>query len=93
MELEKIESLSDYVVFNGFRELGGPRLVFRFPNGYGASVVQGPGTYGMELAVIRFFSEDNDDFDLVYDTPITADVLGWLTEDDLVRTLKSIKAL
>ena len=53
------------------------QLIFKFDNGYGASVVRGPYTYGgdsglFELAVIKF---DGNRHDLVYDTPITNDVL------------------
>ena len=58
--------------------------IFRFENGYGASVQSHKGNYGYksdlwELAVIIFLSDDPHDFDLVYNTSITDDVLGWLT--------------
>lgn len=64
----------------------------KFPNGYGASVVRGEGTYGSdeglyELAVLN--SEGNLD----YSTPITSDVLGWLSEEDVSKYLNDIAAL
>lgn len=64
-----------------------------FANGYGASVVRGRLTYGgkdglYELAVIERETER-----LVYTTPITDDVLGHLSPEDVTRTLGEIAAL
>lgn len=73
----------------------GTQKLYRFDNGYGASVVQSPYSYGgkegkFELAVIAF---DGDDWRLIYNTPITDDVLGYLTEDEIESTLDAIQAL
>lgn len=62
-----------------------------FPNGYGVSVIQGPYTYGgpeglYELAVM---TEDG----LCYDTPITEDVLGHLTPEEVTGLLAQVEAL
>lgn len=60
-----------------------------FPNGYGASVIDtGYGSRDglFELAVLA-------DGKLCYTTPITSDVLGWLTADDVDATLAAIEAL
>lgn len=70
--------------------------VFRFDNGYGASCVKHIGSYGgkkdlWEIAVIKF--DDNDKWDLCYDTDITNDVIGWLDNDEVMSTLRQIKAL
>jgi hypothetical protein len=78
--------------------MGGVQKLFRFPNGYGASVVQFPYSYGgdrglWELAVIRYSGEDNDSFSLTYDTPITNDVLGHLNEQDVDALLDQVAAL
>ena len=72
--------------------------VFRFENNYGASVVKGNYTYGShkdlwELAVIEFRDDSSDDFELTYDTPITSDVKGWLTDEDVRNLLQQIKGL
>lgn len=58
----------------------GDQWKFNFPNGYGASVIRNQYSYGgpegfFELAV--FLGGE-----LCYTTPITNDVLGWLTSDD-----------
>jgi hypothetical protein len=63
-----------------------------FENGYGASVVKGEYTYGgkdglYELAVL------DSNGDLTYDTPITNDVLGHLSEDDVTKVLEQIQSL
>jgi len=69
----------------------------RFRNGYGASIITGGSAYGrgdtLEIAVIRFLSESNDDFELCYDTPITGDVLGHMSHDQARGILKQIAAL
>ena len=63
----------------------------KFPNGYGASVIMGVGTIGgsqllYELAVLK-----GDD--LCYDTPITDDVIGYLTPEVVTDLLRQIAAL
>ena len=68
----------------------GNQAIVRFPNGYGASVIDGPmfytqgGTY--ELAVL-------DEHGLCYTTPITSDVLGRLSKEEVTATLQQIEAL
>lgn len=75
---------------------GGTRYVFKFENGYGASVIKTIGSYGFaqdlwELAVIKF--DDNDVWDITYDTIIADDVVGWLTDEKVVELLVKIKEL
>lgn len=70
----------------------GKQCIVQYSNGYGASIVQGPHTYGgkdglYELAV---FGKDGE---ITYDTPITNDVLGYLSEDEVTKTLLDIKNL
>lgn len=80
-----------------FRQLGdGVQYVFKFENDYGASVVKRSGSYGYdrdlwELAVIRFRGEGY--WYLVYETPITDDVVGFATDDKIRKLLGKIKNL
>lgn len=80
---------------------GGIQRIYRFPNGFGASVVRHAFSYGgdiglWELAVIQFdpeFLENNDRWLLTYETPITDDVLGYLSDEQVNETLNKISAL
>ena len=56
---------------------------YEFPNGYGASVIFGISTYGLEVAVIKW-DKDSDDWQIDYTTPITDDVVGYVEDLDLV---------
>lgn len=73
----------------------GVQYLFRFPNDYGASVVKHWGSYGhdrdlWELAVLVF---DGDMWELTYDTEITDDVEGYLTDQDVLNLLRRIRDL
>lgn len=62
-----------------------------FPNGYTASIISHENSYGgkdglFEVAVIHGES-------IVYDTPITSDVLGYLTFADVAKSLEEVAAL
>ena len=59
-----------------------------YPNGYGASIIKFSGSYGgtddlWEVAVLK-------DGELCYDTPITDDVLGYITEEEVVTACDEI---
>ena len=80
--------------------------IYRFPNNRGASVVRrlqvSPdyryilwGTYGdedylWELAVLKF---EGEDWIIDYDSGITEDVIGYLTEEEVQGYLVRIMAL
>ena len=68
-----------------------------YDNHYGVSVVRGPYTYGgrkglYELAVIHMGPEDKEST-IVYNTPITNDVMGYLTPEDVTRIMKQVSEL
>lgn len=89
--------LSEYV--QDIRSMnGGPQIILRFQNGFGASVIQNSYSYGgsdglWELAVTRYRNDDQDSWGLCYDTEITDDVMGRLTPQDISRTLRAIRDL
>ena len=70
-------------------------LIF-FPNGYGASIVKFYGSYGFEkglweMAVLKGSYEK--DWTLTYDTSITNDVLGYLSEEEVEKYLDEVQRL
>ena len=72
--------------------MGGVQARIQFDNGYGASVVCTPYTYGgdkglYELAVLD--SEGN----LTYATSVTNDVIGYLRPEDVTDVLAKIQQL
>ncbi len=85
--------------YNDHRE----QRIYRFPNSYGASVVRRSyvsreypfsqhGSYGYEGGLWELAVIDSA-WHLVYDTPITEDVLGCLSEEEVTATLELIRAL
>lgn len=77
-------------VFTRGLQAPGKQWKFKFANGYGASVINDgygadQGLY--ELAVL------NSTGALTYETPITDDVLGYQTEDEITAALDAIAAL
>ena len=72
--------------------IGGIVSRIKFDNGYGASVVQGPHTYGGEDGLYELAVLDSNG-ELTYETPITNDVEGYLNEDDVTKLLEQIQSL
>lgn len=121
----KKEKLFDKPVVVNKSPIGeGEQRIYRFSNGYGASIIRikldgledeigliaaflpihtfgKDGAYltytrnenEWELAVIKFKGEENDDYELCYDTPITNDVIPYLTEEKIEEVLQKIKKL
>jgi len=72
--------------------MGGVQAKIQFDNGFGASIVKTPFSYGgskglYELAV---FGKDGN---IAYDTPVTNDVLGYLSEVKVTEILSKIQSL
>lgn len=65
---------------------GGIQWVFRFANGYGASVVQHPYSYGGDQGLWEMAVTDHSGR-LVYTTPVTDDVLGYQDEQQIAAAL------
>jgi len=73
-------------VYNGLQ------WIFEYPNGYGASVICHDGSYGgpegyFEIAVL------DSEGSITYDTPLTSDVAGNLTFNQVSKFLKKIQKL
>jgi complete genome len=70
-------------------DLGYPQTIYKFSNGYGASVIKLNYIYfGIEIAVLRF--DENGNWGIDYSTPITNDVIGGLNEESRDSVLQQI---
>ncbi len=72
--------------------LGGVQARISFENGYGASVVCTPYTYGGDKGLYELAVLDSEGH-LTYSTPVTNDVEGYLSEDDVTNLLEQIQKL
>ena len=87
MDLTYSEQFKDYIQEQN--DLGYPQTIYKFPNGYGASVIKFNYVYfGIEIAVLRF--DENGNWDIDYSTPITNDVIGGLNEESRDSVLQQI---
>jgi len=92
------EHLAHYVdlhkehVYKVVRQPDREQVLWRFPNDYGASVSSNAITHHVaELAVVKFRGEN--EYDLVYDTGITSDVIPYIGVSETNMTLERIKNL
>ena len=74
----------------------GIQAIVRFENSYGVSVVKHEHSYGgknglYELAVIKY--DESGNWGICYDTPLTDDVLGYLSEAEVTSYLMQIEQL
>lgn len=79
----------------GTNRFPGGQIVFKFNNGYGASLIKHNGSYGgdqglFEIAVLKF---DQNEWDIDYKTRLTNDVLGYLNKSKVDQTLRNIQKL
>jgi len=73
-------------------EYGGIISRISFDNGYGASIVKGPMSYGGDRGLYELAVLDSNG-ELTYDTPVTNDVEGYLNEEDVTKLLEQIQKL
>ena len=86
-EFNKITFDGDHETnFGRVAHLNGWQKIFKFPNGFGASIVNHDMSYGFELALLY-------DGGLVYHPKITMDVIGGLTPCRARNVLKKIAKL
>ena len=70
------------------------RLYYFFPNGYGISVVRNglsrTTANTWEIAIIK---GDENNYDLCFNTPITNNVIGYCSEEEVSNIMKQIQDL
>ena len=71
---------------------GGYHKVLKFDNGYGASIVSHSGSYGGNAGLFEIAVLDKSG-DIVYDTPVTSGVEGYLDFADVAEIVNKIKNL
>jgi len=71
---------------------GGVQAKVKFDNGYGASVIKTQTSYGGQNGLYELAVLGKDDH-ITYDTPITDDVLGYLSEAEVTTILAQIQSL
>ena len=87
MDLTYSEKFKEYIEEQN--DLGHPQTIYKFPNGYCASVIKLNYIYfGIEIAVLRF--DENGNWDIDFRTPITNDVIGGLNEEERDNVLQQI---
>ena len=81
LNIKKDFTVERKTIYNGYQ------LIFMFSNGYGASVVEHDHSKGLEIAVL------DSNKTITYNTPITDDVLGYLTDEEANTALERISKL
>ena len=79
MRVEKFGHMCEYNKYHN-------QYVVEFPNGYGAFGLYGDGVHSFEVAVLK-------NGQVCYDTPITNDVMGYQTEEEVTDILRQIEML
>lgn len=73
--------------------INGTQVIFKFTNGWGASVIRGPYSYGGPDGLFELGVLDSEGH-LNYDTPVAPDdVLGYLTAEDVREALEKLAHL
>jgi hypothetical protein len=87
----EVMKVSDLVFKNHPRGFEGTIATHTFSNGYGASIITGEHAYSNENAPYELAVLHNGK--ITYDTELTDDVLGYLTEEEVDEYLLQIEAL
>jgi len=66
----------------------GVMALIEFPNGYRASIIMTSFSYGNKEGLWEVAVKHGDE--VIYDTPITNDVLGYLDKDDVLFACHNI---
>lgn len=87
-----MKTFTDLVFRTHPNQFGGVQSVMEFDNGYGVSVVRTPYSYGGDKGLYEMAVLDKTG-NITYDTPITNDVLGYLTEDEVTEYMIEVQKL
>ena len=87
------EKLVPYIISSSDTSDNEYQYIFKFNNGYGASVIKNAGSYGhhdglWEMALIRF--DENDNWELTYEHDFVDDVKGFLKNEEVNDLLEKI---
>lgn len=89
--MKKFEDL-EFENLNPLSGLTGVRTKMMFDNGFGVSVVSHDFSYGGRNGLYEVAVLDSGG-DLTYETPITNDVIGWLSENEVSEVMAKIQNL
>ena len=89
--MKKFEDLPFFPI-NDAPFMVGKKARMHFDNGYGVSVVSHSYSYGGRDGLYEVAVLDSND-ELTYDTPVTNDVIGYLTEGDVTDVMKQVQEL
>ena len=70
----------------------GKKSRMHFDNGFGVSVVSHTHSYGGRSGLYEVAVLDKDGV-LTYETPVTSDVIGYLSEEDVTDVMKQVQEL
>ena len=90
--INSLKTFDDLIFEEHPNHMGGVQARIEFNNGYGASVVCTPYTYGGSNGLYELAVLDSDGH-LTYDTPVTDDVIGHLTKEEVTNLLIEIQKL
>ena len=89
--MKKFEDL-EFDQLNDAPYMVGKKARMHFDNGYGVSVVSHSYSYGGRDGLFEIAVLDKDG-ELTYDTPVTNDVIGYLTEEEVSGVMKEVQSL
>ena len=72
--------------------MDGVQSIMMFDNGYGVSVVRTTFSYGGKMGLYELAVLDSGE-DITYNTPVTNDVLGHLSEKEVTRYMIEVQKL
>jgi hypothetical protein len=78
--------------FRPHRMVDGVQSIMMFDNGYGVSVIKTPHSYGGKSGLYELAVLDSNE-EITYNTPVTSDVLGYLSEEEVTIYMIDVQKL